>query len=385
MSAVMPPEVTGDDDEPGLSLLDLAIPLAQSWKLLVAGPVLVALAAYGITHLLPPTFTARTTLLPPQQQQSAAVSALASLGALSGLAGIPTRTPGDQYVALLRSTTVVDRLIDEFKLITVYESKFRIDARKELAQNVRIDLGKKDGLITIEVDDETAERAAALANRHVDELRRLTSSLALTEAQQRRIFFEAQLQQTRKKLTEAQIDLQASGFNAGALRAEPKTAAEGYARLKAEVTGAEVRLQTLRRSLTDTAPEVQQQLTTLGALRGQLSQLEATDTTSTSPGYITKYREFKYQESLFEVFSRQFEMARLDESREGTLVQIVDVAQPPERRSKPKRMLISLAAAVGSAFALIAFVLMRSAWRQARQQQDTASKLVQLRRAFRRS
>ena len=191
--------------------------------------------------------------------------------------------------------------------------------------------------------------------------------------------------QNRKKLTEAQIDLQASGFTAGALRAEPKAAAEGYARIKAEVTGAEVRLQTLRRSLTDTAPEVQQQLTTLSALRGQLSQLEATDSSATSPGYITKYREFKYQESLFEVFSRQFEMARLDESREGALIQIVDVAQPPERRSKPKRMLISLAAAVGSAFALVVFVFMRSSWRQARLQQDRASKLVQLRRAFGRS
>ena len=385
MSAIIPSEATGDDDESGLSLLDLAISLAQSWKLLVAGPALVAITVYGITHLLPPTFTARTTLLPPQQQQSAAASALASLGALSGLAGGATRTPGDQYVALLRSTTVADRLIDEFKLINVYESKFRADARKELAQNVRIDLGKKDGLITIEVDDETAERAAALANRHVDELRRLTSSLALTEAQQRRAFFEAQLLQNRKKLTEAQIDLQASGFSAGALRAEPKAAAEGYARIKAEVTGAEVRLQTLRRSLTDTAPEVQQQLTMLGALRGQLSQLEATDSSVTSPGYITKYREFKYQESLFEMFSRQYEMARLDESREGALIQIVDAAQPPERRSKPKRLLISLAAAVGSAFALIIFVLMRSAWRQAREQQYTASKLVQLRRALGRS
>ncbi len=382
MSAVLPPEATGNDHDPGVSLLDLAIPLAQSWKLLMFGPVLVAIAAYGISHWVPPTFTARTTILPPQQQQSAAVSALASLGALSGLAGIPTRTPGDQYVALLRSTTVADRLIDEFKLISVYESEFRADARKELAQNVRIEVGKKDGLITIEVDDGTAERAAGLANRHVDELRRLTSSLALTEAQQRRVFFEAQLQQNRKKLTDAQIDLQASGFNAGALRAEPKAAAEGYARLKAEVTGAEVRLQTLRRSLTDTAPEVQQQLTTLGALRAQLSQLEATDTSATSPGYITKYREFKYQESLFEVFSRQYEMARLDESREGALVQIVDVAQPPERRSKPKRMLISVAAALGSAFALIVFVLVRHAWRQVRQQEDTASKLGQLRRAF---
>lgn len=364
------------------SFLDPLITLAENWKLLVFGPLLVAILAFGFTYVIPPTYTARTTFLPPQQQQSAAVSALASLGALSGLAGVTGRTPADQYVALLRSATVSDRLIDEFKLMGVYDSKYRADARRELASNVRVDAGKKDGLITIDVEDESPLRAAALANRYVDELRTMVANLAITEAQQRRKFFESELSQTRARLTKAQIDLQTSGFSAGALRAEPKAAAEGYARLKAEITANEVHLQALRRWMTDTAPEVQQKLATLSALRIELARLETKDDSATSPGYISKFREFKYQESLFEVFSRQFELARLDESREGALIQVVDLAQAPERRTSPKRLATVLASATASGLLLVFFVFVRHAWRSAHDSPRSGERLKRLRQAF---
>ena len=377
-------EAVEEDDE-GVDLLDLALPLLQHWKLLVLAPLLAGLVALGITYLIKPTFTSRTVFLPPQQQQSAAASAIASLGALSGLAGAAAgiKSPADQYVALLQSTTVVDRLIDEFKLMQVYEREYRFEARRELAENARISLGKKDGLITVEVDDVDPQRAAAIANRHVDELRRLTSQLALTEAQQRRVFFETQLKKTRDDLTSAQQALQASGFNPGALKAEPKAAAEGYARLKAEVTAAEVRLQTLRRNLSETTPEVQQAQTMLGALRAQLGKTEATTDLTGGPDYISKFREFKYQETLFELFSRQYELARLDESREGALIQVVDVAKPAERKSKPKRAIIAVATTLATLMLLTAFVVTRHFWRQSAARPETASKLAQIRAALR--
>jgi uncharacterized protein involved in exopolysaccharide biosynthesis len=335
--------------------------LGANMRLLVVAPLLAGLTALGVTYLIPPTFTASTTFLPPQQQQNTAASALASLGALSGLAGAATgiKSPGEQYVSLLQSVTVADRLIDAFKLMDVYAAKYRFDARKELAQNVRISLGKRDGLITVEVDDELPQRAADIANRHVDELRRMTNELALSEAQQRRVFFDTQLKQTRDKLTAAQKALQGTGFNQGALRAEPKTAAEGYARLKAEATAAEVRLQTLRRGLADATPEVQQQQALLEALRVQLAGLEANSSVSNSSDYIGKYREFKYQETLFELFARQYELARVDESREGPLVQVVDVAQPPERKSRPRRGLTAVVTTVSTAVLLALFLLAR--------------------------
>jgi len=384
MTAPTTPNVEDEEDD-GPGLFDLLVPIAQHLKLLVFGPLLAGLAALGITYLISPTFTATTKFLPPQQQQSATASALASLGALSGLAGAAggIKSPGDQYVALMQSVSVADRLVDKFKLMDVYKAEYRFQARNALGSNVRIAFGKKDGLITVEVDDKEPQRAADLANAHVDELRRLTSELALTEAQQRRAFFETQLKQTRDRLTLAQQALQSSGFSPGALRAEPRAAAEGYARLKAEATAAEVRLQTMRQRLTDNAPELLQQQTLVSALRSQVVKLETNIDAPRDGDYLGKYREFKYQETLFELFSRQYELARLDESREGALIQVVDVATKPEWKSKPKRGQMALVTTLAAAILLIAFVLVRHAWRRAAMQPETAEKLAQLRLALR--
>lgn len=374
----------GFDDDEGISLLDIAVVLAENLKLLIIGPLVAGLAALGITYLIAPTFTARTTFLPPQQQQSSAASALASLGALAGLAGGVggIKSPADQYVALMQSTTVQDRLIDQYKLMKVYEADYRFEARKALQENVRISLGKKDGLITVEVDDKDPKRAADMANSHVEELRRMTNVLAITEAQQRRAFFEQQLERSKERMTKAQQALQASGFNQSALKAEPKAAADSYARLKAEVTAAEVRLQTMRSYLNENAPEFQQQQAALGALRGQLSRAEQTADPQSGPDYISNYRDFKYEETLFELLARQYEMARLDESREGALIQVVDVAQTPEWKSKPKRALIAIGATVAALFVLLVSVFVRQAWRQTAVQSDTTGRIARIRAAL---
>ncbi len=341
---------TAEDVDQGIDPVELVVPLLANWMPLLSMPLAAGALAVGATFLVAPTFTAKTTFMPPQQQQSAAASALASLGALAGLAGgAGVRTPADQYVALLQSVTVSDRVIDGFDLVQVYESKFRFEARKALDRNVRIGSGKKDGLISVEVDDTSPERAAAIANRYVEELRRVTSTLAVTEAQQRRMFFEKQLQAVQVRLTEAQRALESSGFSRGALRAEPKAAAEGYARLKAELTAGEVRLQAMRRNLADSAMEVQQQLAALAALRDQLGRLEQSDVSTDGNDYVGRYRNFKYQEKLFELMAQQFELAKIDESREGALIQVVDQAQPPEHKSAPRRGMI------GATVAALAF------------------------------
>ncbi len=282
----------------------------------------------------------------------------------------------------MQSVTAEDRLIDQFKLQQVYEAKYRFEARRALEQNTRIAVGKKDGLISVEVDDENPQRAADMANAYVEELRRMTSVLAVSEAQQRRMFFEKELKDARDQLAKAQQELQASGFNVGALRAEPKAAAESYARLKAEITAAEVRTQVLRGSLADSSPEVQRQLAQLGALRAQLARLEQAVDANVGPDYLSKYREFKYRETLFELFARQYEIARVDESREGALIQVVDVAVPPEYKSKPKRLFIAVAATLLSLLLLGMFILVRHFWRASATDPEGAEKVARLRAAF---
>lgn len=371
-------------DEGGFSLLDIAIALAEGWKLTVLVPLLIGSLVLIAMYIVAPTYTARTIFLPPQPQQSVSAAALGQLGALSGISLGNTRTPGDQYVALLQSTTIQDRLIDHFELMSVYGAKFRVDARRTLAQSVRAEIGKKDGLITLDVDDESPQRAADLANRHVEELRKLVADLALTEAQQRRVFFQKQLKETQDRLTAAQLELQTSGYSAGALRAEPRSAAESYARLKADVTATEVRLQVLRQTLNDSTAEVQQLMALLAARQQQLARAEQSPPVAGGPDYIGKYREFKYQETLFDLFSRQYELARLDESREGVPIQVIDRADAPEKRSKPKRVLTAIQATLISGFVVALFVLLRHRWRSAIRQDDRlAEKVIRLRRALR--
>ena len=346
------------------SLDPLAL-LFGRWRLLVAAPLIGAAFAVGLSYLATPLYTARTVFVPPQQQQSSAASALASLGALSGLAGSmgSLKTTADQYVSLLQSVNISDRLIEQFKLQDVYGLERRTETRRMLEKRVRVSLGKKDGLITVEVDDAEPARAAELANRHVAELRRLSTELSLTETQQRRAFFETELKRTQAGLTAAQGKLQGSGFNAGAIKAEPKAAAEAYAKLKADATAAEVKLRTLRSQLTESAPEVQMMSAQAGALASELQKLERAVSSSGDADYLGHYREFKYQETLFELLSKQFELARLDEAREGALIQVVDAATPPEMKSWPRRSFFAATGAGIAALLAIGLALLQPLWR----------------------
>ena len=262
------------DDE--ISLLDLLQVVADNLRLLIIGPLLAGLAALGIAFAIAPTYTATVRFLPPQQQQSAAASMLASLGALGGLAGAASglKNPSDQYLAFIRSRSVQDALIDRFGLVQRYDAELRQDARKSLEAAVRASSGNKDGLITVEVDDEDPKFAAQLANAHVEELQKLLARLAVTEAQQRRVFFEKQLQQAKDNLTRAEQALKASGVNSSALKASPQAAVEAVARLRAAITAQEIKIASLRGDLSENAPDFRQALTELGAIRAQLARAE---------------------------------------------------------------------------------------------------------------
>jgi tyrosine-protein kinase Etk/Wzc len=376
--------VTGEDE---ISLLDLLHTVVDNLRLLVLGPLLVGLVALGISFVITPTFTATTKFLPPQQQQSAAAAMLQSLGALGGLAGAATglKNPNDQFVSFLQSRTLQDTLIERFNLMERYEAEFQEEARNELSANTRINAGK-DGLITVEVDDREPAFAAELANAHVQELTLLLGRLAVTEAQQRRLFFEKQLGDAKTKLTQAEQALQASGVNMSALKANPQAAVEGLAQLQASITAQEVKLATMRSYLTENAPDFRQAMTELNALRAQLRQAEASQ--PKTPGdsdYVAKYRDFKYYETLFELFAKQYELARVDESREGAVIQVLDVAQAPERKSKPKKAMIAVLATLASGFALLLYVFVRQALRNAAQDAEAATKLQHLRAAWSRA
>jgi uncharacterized protein involved in exopolysaccharide biosynthesis len=375
---------TEADDE--ISLLDLALVVVENLRLLVLGPLAAGLVALGISFLIPPTFTAKTQFLPPQQQQSAAASMLASLGSLGGLAGAAAgiKNPSDQYLAFLKSVSLQDALIDRFDLVKRFQVENRTDARRVMEGGVRTSSGK-DGLIAVEVDDKDPKFAADLANAHVEELRKLLGRLAVTEAQQRRVFFEKQLQEARGNLAKSESALRSTGVSESLLKSNPTAALAGVAALKAQVTAQEVKVGAMRNYLSESAPEFRSALNDLTNLRGVLAKQQTAEEPSiknADGSYIQRYRDFKYFETLYELYAKQFEIARVDEAREGAVIQVLDAAQTPERKSKPKKALIALVSTLAAGFGLLLFVFVRNAIKKS---QVADPRMSQLHLAFKKA
>jgi tyrosine-protein kinase Etk/Wzc len=379
-----PTQVFGGYEDDEISLLDLLLVVVDNLRLLVIGPLLIGLGALGVSFLLPPIYTAKTQFLLPQQQQSSAASMMAYFGALGNLAGVGAgvKNPAYQYIAFMKSVSLQDALIERFKLVERYEAKDKTDARLALTDNVRIASGK-DGIIIVEVDDKDPKIAANLANAHVEELRSLLGRLAVTEAQQKRMFFEKQLQITKENLTKADLALKSSGINSSVLKSSPASAVEAVARLKAGISVQEVKLGTMRNYLTENSPEFKQALSELGALKAQLGKAEKEEPADKGVSdYVSRYREYKYQETMFELFAKQFELAKIDEGREDAVIQVLDSAEPPERMAKPEKALIAVISILASGFALLLFVFIRSAIRNASQNPETDYRIQALKKSW---
>jgi tyrosine-protein kinase Etk/Wzc len=363
------------------TLLDLALLLAENARILVGIPLGVGILALAMSFLVTPTYTAAARILPPAQQQGAAALS-GQLGALSSLIGgaAAIRNSVDQYVALIKSRTVLDGVIQRFKLLELYDKQYVEDARRILERRTRVSAGAKDGIITIEFDDKDPKRAADIANGFVAELRNLAKTLAITEAGQRRLFFETQLKTAKENLTKAEVTLGTSGVGVAVLKTVPQSALESLARLKAQITTQEIKLASMRTFMTESNPEYRLAQQELAALRGELAKAEASTTgqaTGDGADYIARYRDFKYYETLFDLMAKQYEVARLDEAREGAVVQVVDVAVPPDRKSGPRKALIAVITTTVTFLGLVLILLARRSMQRA--SPEEAAKLTRLR------
>lgn len=340
--------------------------LIKHWRHLTVASIVGATIGYGSSHLVTPMYTAKASFIPPQgSQTSSAANALSSLGNFSSLlgAGSMIKSPADQIVSILQSARASNSIIKQFNLTQVYDCKLLEDTRAKLASNVLITANKKDGIIRIEATDSNPERSAQIANAYIEEITRILSQLTISEAKQRRVFFEGLLSKTKQSLIESQAALEASGVNQGILNIEPKLTTERYARLKSEQVNTQVRMETLKKTHKDSAAEVRSVQAVLDALNNQLATLERGHEQSNKSEYIQRYRNFKYQEALFEIYSKQFEIARLDESKESTSIQVIDEASRPEKRTRPRRAYFAMAGAIS--LPLIALIWIAS--RQKRQ------------------
>jgi uncharacterized protein involved in exopolysaccharide biosynthesis len=357
---------SSDEDE--ISLIDLLITLGNEKKFILSFTLVVTLVAVIVSLLLTPIYTAKAVMMPPQQQQSSAASALASLGALAGIAGgvAGVKSPDEMYVAFMSSDHLQNNLIERFRLKERYETKTLIDTRTKLKSLAKITPDKKSGLITIEFDDEDPLFAAQVANAYIEELGHMLDQLAVTDAQQRRVFFEGQIKKVQDNLSSAEIAFrqakEKSGLQVTSVIAE--TGVRASAELRGQIAAKEVQLQSLTRFATPQNQDIQRITSELFAERAQLQKLE--QGSGQAVGNILQleavkaYRDMKVQESMLEVLIKQFELARIDEAKEGPLIQVVDAATPPERRSKPKRTLIVLISSFAGLFLSILFTFIRA-------------------------
>lgn len=374
-SSDAPKDPSAPEEQP-FSLLALMGVLSNSIRSLTLIPLAAGVLTLAASFLLTPVFTASGQIMAPQQQQGTAAALLGSLGGLAGAGGAIAglKNPADQWVGLLKSRTISDAMIERFKLQQRYDLEYVFQTRDKLADRTKITAGK-DGLIDIEVTDEDPKTAADMANAYVEELSKLSNTLAVSEAAQRRLFFERQLNQAKEGLVKAEVALRQGGINESVLKTTPAAAVAGIADLRAQISAAEVRLQVMEGRYTPNAPELRQVQLELASLRRQLAQVEKADPTlATSSGadYVARYREFKYYETLFDMMARQFELAKADEAREGALIQVVDRAVPPEWKSAPKRATLAVGATFAVFFLMLLIVLTRNALANIRQDPSRA-------------
>ncbi|RJG02049.1 GumC family protein [Noviherbaspirillum sedimenti] len=383
-----------EDEQDEIHFLDLLIVLLRHKKLVFGMPILFGVLALSVSTLIAPKFTSTATIMPPQQQSSGMAAMLGQLGGLAGVAGIGgIKNPNDLYVGILGSRTIADNLIKEFKLQDRYESKVIDDARKALAGVSQIGAGKKDGLISISIEDKDPRFAAELANAYVAELIKLTQTMAISEASQRRLFFERQLKETKNQLANAEVALRTTQEKTGMIQPEGQVQAiiASIAQIKGTIAAKEVQLNAMRTFATGQNPELLRTQEELRALQMQLLKLEKNQPskdgdfmvpTGKIPAvgveYVRSLREVKYYETMFELLAKQYELARIDEAKDSSMIQLLDKAVPAERKSKPKRAVITLLGVVAGGILGILLAFACEAYRRSRQDPETSNRWQEL-------
>ncbi len=340
----------------------------------------------ALALLLPVRYTAVSRLMPPDTQNSSGMALLAAIGSKAGLPiGMTTdllgvKSSGALFVGVLHSRTVQDRLINRFDLRREYWRKTYEDTREKLESRTNISEDRKTGIITIRVSDPSPQRAAALAQAYVDELDRLVAELTTSAAHRERVFLEQRLQVVKKELDEASAELsQFSSKNATIdLKEQGRAIVQSAAALQGQLIAAQSELRGLEEIYTDSNVRVRSARARVAELQRQLEKIGGKDATAFSTAdqlypsirqlplvglkYIELYRRAKIQETVFETLTQQYELAKVQEAKEIPSVRVLDIAQPPEKKSFPPRMLITLLGGLLSFLLTAALVVLAQLW-----------------------
>jgi tyrosine-protein kinase Etk/Wzc len=396
----------GETSKKELSFLDILVVLTDYRRLIFWITAVSVLVAIPVTLLLPKRFTATVTVLPPRQgsglgslmeSQLSGIGGSSQLGGLAGMAALAgsslgLKNPNSRYVGMFRSRIVEDAVIQQFGLMKEYDDKYLSDARRTFERRTRVDGNAKDGMIHISVEDRDPQRSAAIANAYVEQFRKLSEHLAVSDATERRDFFQRQLEQAKDNLANAEEALKATELKTGLIEVNSQARAliDTVANLRAQIAAREMIIQGMETYATGQNAQLTQAEQELASLRTQLAKLGGNQDTAdglivpkgkvpeAALEYVRRLRDVKYYETIFEVLARQFELAKLDEAKQGAAVQVVDPAVVPDKRSFPKRSLIVIGAALGGLIIGIFTAFGLAALRRMREDPETAIKLTHI-------
>jgi capsule polysaccharide export protein KpsE/RkpR len=397
---------TVSDNKP--HILDILIVIAKRSHRIMG----ITLAAIVLTYLYllvnPNTYKAVARILPPQQNMTMSAQLLQGLGGTgvpgSGVSGgggglggmaagvLGLKSPSDIYVAMLQGTTIADRIIQRFNLRAVYKEKLVEDLRQTLSSKTKI-AADKSGIIVIEVSDKQPERAAAMGNAFVEELDQLLRRLAQHEAKERLVFLERERNDSNKNLTKAEEDLRSFSEKNSVLQIDAQTrrALEYIAQLRAEIDAKEVQIQVLKKQATPFNFDVIRLETEAKGLMEKLRAAEnqwdntcigdvclpASRTPALTIEYVRLFREVKFQEGLYKLYTKMVELARLDMVRDVAVVQFVDPALKPEKRSN-KRLFPALLAGMAVLSLMILGLVGREIYQNLCRSREIAARFEEL-------
>jgi tyrosine-protein kinase Etk/Wzc len=386
------------------SPIDHLIVLAKHSRMIVFGTVVVTILTFLVLLIIPNKYTATARLLPPQQNMTFSAQLLNFMGA--GTPGVPTgssmagmassllglKSPAELYVAMMTGNTTLDRIIERFNLRKLYKENTIEATRKALGKNAKV-VALKNGLISIEVTDKDPQRAAGMANAFYEELDGLLREITVQEARGRMAFMEKEREQCNQNLAKAENALRTFSEEHGVIQidTQAKGVLEYVARLRAMIDAKEVQVKVMRQQATRYNYDVVRLETEIKALKENLISAEkqyeqafAGDvslTTAKLPGlgmeFLRLYREVKFQDALYQLYTKMAELVRLDLMKDFTIVQVVDRALPPEKRSN-RRLLPTLLAGILALFAMIFVSFSYEYWQNNKEREETSQSLGRL-------
>jgi len=377
--------------EDEIDLLDYVVVILKSKEFIIKTTLAaMALAAVG-SLLLPPTYLGETKILPPQSGNASMASLMASqMGLPAAVLGV--KTTNDLYIALLKTNGVSDYVIDRLDLLAKFKSKSRENAREKLVSGLTVKDDKRSGIISIGYYHRKPQMAADIANAYVEGLQNLNNVLAVTEAGQRRLFFEEQLRNAKENLIKSEESLKYFQQRTGTIKIddEAKAVISTVAEMRAKISAKEVQLRVMKSYATPENPDLQRLQDETLALKEELRKMESKNRegddsvptvgkmSSLGTEYIRRMRDFRYNEALYEILMKQFEAAKLDESKDAALVQVVEKAETPEKRVKPQRRKIVFNTGVFVFVLCVFFVVIRAAFKNYLESADNKTEVTRI-------